>query len=143
MYLTLIILPFIGSIITGIIGRKIGVIGAIVITCTIIFFTIILTYVIFYEVSFSRSPVNFEIFNWINSNSVNISWAFKFDDLTVSMLLAVVTVSFIVHIFSCSYIKNDFHVIRFVSYLSLFTGSIIVLVTGNNFLVIFLGFSAY
>lgn len=63
MYLTLIILPFIGSIITGIIGRKIGVIGAIVITCTIIFFTIILTYVIFYEVSFSRSPVNFEIFN--------------------------------------------------------------------------------
>jgi NADH-ubiquinone oxidoreductase chain 5 len=139
MYLTIIFLPFIGSTISGIFGRKIGANGAKIITVFCIFLTTILTYIIFYEVSVCRSPVNFNFFNWIISNSTNFSWSFKFDDLTVSILLAVNTVSFIVHIYSCSYIEYDFHVQRFISYLSIFTGFIVLLVTGNNFLVMFVG----
>jgi NADH-ubiquinone oxidoreductase chain 5 len=55
------------------------------------------------------------------------------------MLIAVNTVSFMVHVYSCSYIEYDYHVQRFMSYLSFFTGSIVVLVCGSNYLVMFLG----
>jgi NADH-ubiquinone oxidoreductase chain 5 len=63
MYLTLIFLPFIGSIISGVFGRYIGVNGAKFITVICIFFTTILTYIIFYEVSVCRSSVEVNFFN--------------------------------------------------------------------------------
>lgn len=55
------------------------------------------------------------------------------------MLIPVLIVSFLVHLYSISYIQDDPHVQRFFSYLSFFTASIIVLITGDNYLIIFLG----
>jgi NADH-ubiquinone oxidoreductase chain 5 len=55
------------------------------------------------------------------------------------MLLAVLIVSTLVHVYSASYMENDCHVQRFMSYLSFFTASIVLLVTGDNLLVMFLG----
>lgn len=55
------------------------------------------------------------------------------------MLLAVTIVSSLVHIYSISYMAEDPHVQRFFSYLSLFTFFMIVLVTGENYLVMFVG----
>jgi len=62
-----------------------------------------------------------------------------FDSLTVSMLLAVLVVSSMVHIFSISYMADDPHIQRFFAYLSMFTGFMVLLVTGDNYLVLFLG----
>ena len=55
------------------------------------------------------------------------------------MLVVVTTISFLVHLYSTEYIKEDPHVSRFMGYLSLFTFFMIVLVTGNNFLQLFTG----
>lgn len=55
------------------------------------------------------------------------------------MLLAVLIVSFLVHVFSIDYISSDPHNQRFFSYLSIFTFFIIILVTGDNYLIIFVG----
>jgi NADH-ubiquinone oxidoreductase chain 5 len=55
------------------------------------------------------------------------------------MLLAVVTVSALVHIFSVSYMSEDPHNQRFFSYLSMFTFFMLVLVAGDNYLIMFLG----
>lgn len=62
-----------------------------------------------------------------------------FDGLTVSMLLAVVTVSALVHMFSVNYMAGDPHNQRFFSYLSMFTFFMLVLVAGDNYLIMFLG----
>lgn len=55
------------------------------------------------------------------------------------MLLPVLCVSSAVHVYTQSYIADDPHTPRFFSYLSLFTGSMVVLVTGDSYLVMFVG----
>ena len=139
MYLTLIILPLLGSISSGFFGRKIGVKGSHILTCSSIIITTILAIMAFFEVGFNNIPVTINIAKWIDVESLNISWSFKFDSLTVSMLLPVLIVSSLVHIYSISYMSHDPHNQRFFSYLSLFTFMMIILVTGDNYLLMFVG----
>jgi len=139
MYLSIIILPLLGSMVSGFFGRKVGVQGAQFITCSSVILTTILAVIAFIEVGFNNIPVSVELFSWINSEWFNIMWSFEFDSLTVSMLIPVLIISSLVHIYSISYMSNDPHIQRFFSYLSLFTFMMIILVTGNNYLVMFVG----
>jgi NADH-ubiquinone oxidoreductase chain 5 len=139
MYLTLIFLPLIGSIVSGFFGRKVGVSGAQLITCSCIIITTLLSIVAFFEVGMNNIPVTIELFKWIDLEYLNISWAFNFDSLTVSMLLPVLIISSLVHVYSIGYMSHDPHNQRFFSYLSLFTFMMIILVTANNFLLMFVG----
>ena len=61
------------------------------------------------------------------------------DDFTLYMLFIVNFISFLVHLYSCSYMQDDPHISRFMSYLSLFTFFMIILVTADNFIQFFLG----
>ena len=139
MYLTIIILPLLGSIISGFFGRKVGVTGSQLITCTLLIVTTILSLLAFIEVGMSSTPVSIQAFKWIDSESLNILWSFNFDSLTVSMLIPVLIVSCLVHIYSIGYMSHDPHNQRFFSYLSLFTFMMIILVTSDNFLLMFVG----
>lgn len=139
MYLAIIILPLLGSIASGFFGRKIGVTGSQLITCTSVITTTLLAVVAFFEVGLNNIPVSIEVFRWIDSESLNISWGFHFDSLTVSMLIPVLIVSSLVHVYSIGYMSHDPHNQRFFSYLSLFTFMMVILVTGNNYLLMFVG----
>jgi len=139
MYLSIIILPLLGSIVSGFFGRKVGVSGAQFITCLSVIVTTILAVIAFFEVGFNNIPVSIELFRWIDSEWFNILWGFEFDSLTVSMLIPVLIISSLVHIYSISYMSHDPHVQRFFSYLSLFTFMMIILVTANNYLLMFVG----
>jgi len=139
MYLALIILPILGSIVSGFFGRKIGVSGARIITCTCVIITTILAIIAFLEVGLNQIPVKLELFRWIDAESLNIKWGFNFDSLTVSMLIPVLIVSSLVHVYSIGYMSHDPHNQRFFSYLSLFTFMMIILVTADNFLLMFVG----
>jgi len=139
MYLAIIILPLLGSIASGFFGRKIGVSGAQLITCTAVVTTTVLAVFAFFEVGLNNIPVSIEVFRWIDSESLNVSWGFNFDSLTVSMLIPVLIVSSLVHIYSIGYMSHDPHNQRFFSYLSLFTFMMVILVTANNYLLMFVG----
>ena len=139
MYLSIIVLPLLGSIISGFFGRKVGVSGARFLTCSSIILTTILAIVAFLEVGFNNSPVYLHLFRWLNSESFNIVWSFQFDSLTVSMLIPVLIISSLVHLYSISYMGSDPHNQRFFSYLSLFTFMMVILVTANNYLLMFVG----
>ena len=139
MYLSLIILPLLGSIISGFFGRKVGVSGAQLITCSCVIVTTVLSLVAFFEVGLNNIPVSVELFRWIDSESLNVLWGFQFDSLTVSMLIPVLIISSLVHVYSIGYMSHDPHNQRFFSYLSLFTFMMIILVTANNFLLMFVG----
>jgi NADH-ubiquinone oxidoreductase chain 5 len=139
MYLALIVLPILGSIVSGFFGRNIGVSGARIITCTCVIITTILAIVAFLEVGLNQIPVKIELFRWIDAESLNIKWSFNFDSLTVSMLIPVLIVSSLVHLYSIGYMSHDPHNQRFFSYLSLFTFMMIILVTADNFLLMFVG----
>ena len=139
MYLSIIILPLLGSIVTGFFGRKIGVTGSRLLSCLCIIITTILAIISYLEVGFNNNPVSISLFPWLDSELFNMMWNFQFDSLTVSMLIPVLVISSLVHFYSIGYMSHDPHNQRFFSYLSLFTFMMVILVTGNNYLVMFVG----
>jgi NADH-ubiquinone oxidoreductase chain 5 len=139
MYLAIIVLPLLGSIVSGFFGRKVGVKGSQIITCGSVIITTILVILTFFEVGLNNIPVSINLFRWIDSESLNVLWGFNFDSLTVSMLIPVLIVSSLVHVYSIGYMSHDPHNQRFFSYLSLFTFMMIILVTANNLLLMFVG----
>ena len=139
MYLSILILPLLASITSGFFGRKIGITGSHIITCGSVVITTILSVLAFIEVGLSNIPVHIKLFRWLDSESLNILWGFNFDSLTVSMLIPVLVISSLVHIYSIGYMSHDPHNQRFFSYLSLFTFMMIILVTSDNYLLMFVG----
>lgn len=101
--------------------------------------TALLSFLLFYEVVLSGSPVYLELWRWLDSDAFSVHFGLLFDSLTVLMLVAVSCVSALVHLYSVSYLQEDPHVPRFLSYLSFFTFLMIVLVTSDNFVQFFIG----
>lgn len=139
MYLVIILLPLLSSISSGFFGRKIGVSGSHIIACISVITTTILAVLAFLEVGLNSIPVSVKLFRWIDSESLNVLWSFNFDSLTVSMLIPVLIVSSLVHVYSIGYMSHDPHNQRFFSYLSLFTFMMLILVTADNYLLMFVG----
>nr|UHB41912.1 NADH dehydrogenase subunit 5 [Apiotrichum gamsii] len=139
MYLSILALPLFGSAVAGLLGRKVGVTGAHIITTGALMSSALLAIVAFYEVALCNSPVSIQLFNWIDSEFLLVQWGFLFDSLTVSMLLPVLIVSSMVHMYSISYMADDPHNQRFFSYLSMFTFFMLILVAGDNYLILFVG----
>lgn len=142
MYLGIIVLPFLGSLASGFLGRKIGVTGSQIVTCGSLILCSILISIAFYEVGLCGSPVYINLGTWLESEILNISWEFYFDQLTVSLGLAVIYCSTLIHIYTIDYLSSDPHNQRFFSYLSAFTGGMLVLICGGNYFVMFVGWEA-
>lgn len=107
MYLSILILPFLGSFVSGFLGRKIGVTGAHFITCTCLILSSFLATIAFYEVGICGSPVSINLVSWVDSEFMSISWEFLFDQLTVAMFIPVLYISSLIHIFSTDYMSSD------------------------------------
>lgn len=139
MYLNVLFLPFYGAVVSGLFGRFIGANGARVISTTCLFLSFFTACFIFYEVGFAGSVCCFTLFRWFSSELLVVDWGFLFDPLTAIMLIVVTSISSLVHLYSCEYMSHDPHIPRFMSYLSLFTFFMLVLVTGDNYVQMFLG----
>jgi len=139
MYLALILLPFLGSAAAGLRGRALGSTGSQLVATVCLVLSACLSLVAFYEVALCRSPVTIVVGDWLTVGVLQAQWAFSFDDLTVAMLLPVLCVSSAVHVYSMSYMAEDPHTPRFFSYLSLFTGSMALLVTADSYPLMFIG----
>jgi hypothetical protein len=107
MYLSILILPLLGSIVSGFMGRKIGVTGSHFITCTCLIVASLLATVAFFEVGICGSPVSVNLLSWVDSEYMFINWEFLFDQLTVSMFIPVLYISSLIHIFSTDYMSKD------------------------------------
>ena len=107
MYLSILILPFLGSLVSGLLGRKLGVTGAHIITCTCLILSSMLATIAFYEVGICEFPVSIYLVNWVDSEFMSISWEFLFDQLTVSMYIPILYISSLIHIFSTDYMSED------------------------------------
>lgn len=139
MLLTIILLPFITFIFSGLFGRKLGDIGVSILTSFNLLIITILAHILLYNLIIYDNIYIINIIQWISLGHINIDFSFQFDNLTVIMLLPVLIVSTLVHIYSIGYMEEDPHKQRFFSYLTMFTFFMIILITGNNMLVMFLG----
>lgn len=139
MYSLIVLLPLLGSLFGGGFGRFLGFRGSALITTSCVFFSFFFSCFAFYEVALSGSTCYIPLAPWFFSEMFDASWGFYFDSLTVVMLIVITSVSSLVHLYSISYMSEDPHIPRFMSYLSIFTFFMLMLVTADNFLQMFFG----
>ena len=136
--LLIILLPFLGFLGGSLFSRFFGY-GVSLITTSFVFLSFI------YSLYFLNLNINIgdvyiiKLFPWIYVESLEVYWSFCFDSLTSIMLVVVTFISTLVHLYSTEYMKTDPHLFRFMSYLSLFTFFMLILVTSNNLLQLFVG----
>ncbi len=135
----ILFLPLIGAIISGFFGNKIGDRSSEILTSLFTTTAAILSIIIFYNVIFEGYENNIVLFKWIYSGTLDVNWSIKIDALSSVMLVVVTFVSSLVHIYSIGYMSHDPNKPRFMCYLSLFTFSMLALVTADNFLQLFFG----
>lgn len=139
MYLLILYLPLISAMTVGLLGRKLGKKGGTFLSTSLIGLAFLLSSYIFYEVCLLGSKTNIEGMEWFLSGLLLNNWGFSYDTVTGVMLVVVTSISFLVHLYSIGYMSEDPHIVRFMSYLSLFTFFMLCLVTSNNFIQMFLG----
>ena len=135
----IVLLPLLGSIISGFFAQPIGTKQSQIITSSLVLVSAIFSLFIFYQVMMNDYQSNKLIFNWISSGDFNVNWSINIDPLTSVMLVVVSLISSIIHYYSIGYMSHDPHKPRFMAYLSLFTFAMLVLVTADNFLQLFFG----
>nr|YP_010338879.1 NADH dehydrogenase subunit 5 [Bangia atropurpurea]UNJ18846.1 NADH dehydrogenase subunit 5 [Bangia atropurpurea] len=139
MYLLIILLPLIGTLITGLGGRWLGRKGSNLFSTACVIMCFFLSLFAFFEVGLCGVPCYITISSWISSGALNISWGFLFDSLTTTMLIVITSISSLVHVYSIKYMEYDPHCPRFMAFLEIFTFFMILLVTADNFVQMFLG----
>ena len=139
MEIALLFLPLLASITSGFFGKYLGDRNSEIITSVFVSISAILSLVLFYSVIVNGYESNVVVAKWINSGTLDVNWSIKVDALSSLMLVVVTLVSALVHIYSIGYMSHDPHKPRFMAYLSLFTFSMLTLVTSDNFLQLFFG----
>jgi len=132
--------PLIGFLIIGL-GRKYlsksltGIIGS-----GVILVSFIISALIFIQVK-NGTQGTFEYFNFISAGDLKIPFAFQLDALSSLFLLIITGVGFLIHVYSASYMhhESEQHFARYFSYLNLFVFSMLLLVMGANFVIMFIG----
>ena len=135
----IVLLPLLGSFISGFFGKKLGFKPCQILTSSFVSISAVLSLYIFYETFVQGYSSNKLIFNWITSGNFNVNWSINVDPLTSVMLVVVSLISSIIHFYSIGYMEHDPHKQRFMAYLSLFTFSMLTLITADNFLQLFFG----
>lgn len=139
MYAAIVFLPLLGALIAGFGRHALGDKGSQWVTCTGLGIAALLSWYGFFEVAVVGNPTTVTLFTWVASGDLQFDWALKIDTLTAVMLIVVTTISFMVHIYSVGYMHHDPSVPRFMAYLSLFTFTMLMLVTADNLVQMFFG----
>ena len=139
MEILILFLPLLASIIVGFFGKYIGDRNSEYVTSGLVLISALLSISVLYQVIVNQYEENIVIATWINSGSLDVNWSMLIDPLSAVMLVVVTSVSSLVHIYSIGYMSHDPHKPRFMAYLSLFTFSMLMLVTSDNFIQLFFG----
>ncbi len=141
--LAIVLAPLFGAIAAGLFGRALGRSGAHWVTILTVGLSFALSCVVFKRIIFDGvAPANIALYSWLQSGGVDFQIGFLIDQLTVTMMVVVTFVSWMVHIYTIGYMHDDPGYQRFFSYISLFTFSMLMLVMANNFLQLFFGWEA-
>lgn len=133
--------PLIGFLINGLLWKRMpktlgGIIGTVAILAS---FCVSLG--IFFEVKSAtfQGPVIVRLFDFIQSGKMVIPFAFQVDALSSLFLLIITGVGFLIHVYSTSYMHEDEGMVKYFAYLNLFVFSMLLLVLGANYLIMFIG----
>ncbi|NND59160.1 MAG: NADH-quinone oxidoreductase subunit L, partial [Gammaproteobacteria bacterium] len=140
--LTIVLAPLLAAAVAGLFGKRIGRAAAHTITIGAVGLSFALSMWVLLQTRTQDVVFNDAIYTWLISDSIRFEIGFLVDRLTALMMAVVTFVSWMVHIYTIGYMKDDPGYQRFFSYISLFTFSMLMLVMANNFLQLFFGWEA-
>jgi NADH-quinone oxidoreductase subunit L len=131
-------LPLIGFAINGLFGSRLskGTVG--IIGSGTLLISFLLSLMCFNQVA-SSGPISVSLYNFLAVDSLRFDFGFLVDQLSVWMMLIVTGVGFLIHVYSIGYMHDDEGFWKFFAYLNLFIFSMLLLVMGDNFLMLFFG----
>ena len=131
--------PFIGFLIAGL-GRNMLGKSAAWIASMAVLGSFVVSLLLFFEVkSGSGAATVVHLFDFIQTDSIHIPFSFQIDALSSIFLLVITGIGFLIHIYSISYMSHDDGIAKFFAYLNLFIFSMLLLVLGANYVIMFIG----
>lgn len=137
-FLSLMFLPLIGAVVNGLLlrdtsGKRAGVIATLF---SFLSFTMALS--LFVHIWKTSEPVHLSI-PWFEIGRFAVSWGFQSDALTAVMALVVTGVGTVIHLYSIGYMSEDSSPSRYFAYLNFFLFNMLLLISADNLLVLFVG----
>ena len=141
LIVVLLVAPLVGFLINGLLGKWLkgneklsGWIGTLA-----VLISLICSIMAFANLHGGGTPFDETLYEWITGESFAFNIGFRVDALTTIMLLVITGVGFLIHVYSISYMHGDPGYTRYFAYLNLFIFAMLILVLGNNYLMMFVG----
>ena len=136
LYVLIPLLPFVGFLLNGLLNKKLsGTVAGLIGSATVLG-SFLISVVLFLNFKYQYTV---QLFDWISVGSLQIPFQYQIDQLSLIMLLLVTGVGFLIHVYSIGYMHHDENVGKFFSFLNLFIFSMLLLVMGANFVILFIG----
>jgi len=143
IYLGIVLAPLVGALIAGLFGKTIGRSGAHWVTIIGVGISSLLSLIAYKYIVYDGGEIyNATVYIWLTSGNIRFEVGFLIDKLSVTMMVVVSFVSWMIHIYTIGYMHDDPGYQRFFSFISLFTFSMLMLVMSNNFMQLFFGWEA-
>ena len=136
LFVLIPLLPFLGFLVNGLLNRRLsGTVAGVLGSATVLGSFLISCYLF----ATFQYQYTVPLFDWISVGSMQIPFSYQIDQLSLIMLLLVTGVGFLIHVYSIGYMHHDANVGKFFAFLNLFVFSMLVLVLGSNFVILFVG----
>jgi len=132
------LMPLLASVVNLFWGRALGKKIAGGLACAAVGASFALAFYVFWQLS-ATTIFRDLVYAWIESGSFQVNLSFQVDALTAVMLLVVTGIGFLIHLYSLGYMGHDEGMVRFFVYLNLFIFFMLLLVMGDNLLILFVG----
>jgi NADH-quinone oxidoreductase subunit L len=129
-------LPLLGFLLISLNMNRLKKEVAALVACGVMFVAFAVAAITFFTL---KGPIEINLFTWIKAGSFSSSFGFLIDPLSVTFMLVITGVGFLIHVYSIGYMHDDEGQNRFFSYLNLFVFFMLLLVMGKNYLIMFVG----
>ena len=135
----IVLLPLIGFVINGLFGKRLpkALVGGL--ATLVVFAAFLISVSIFIGFPADGTPVILKAFEWFTIGGIQVNFGFQIDQLSLMMMMIVTGIGSLIHLYSIGYMSHDKGFYKFFTYLNLFIFSMLLLVMGSNYLILFIG----
>lgn len=135
----IVLLPLIGFVINGLFGKRLpkALVGGL--ATLVVFAAFLISVSIFIGFPADGTPVIVKAFEWFTIGGIQVNFGFQIDQLSLMIMMIVTGIGSLIHLYSIGYMSHDKGFYKFFTYLNLFIFSMLLLVMGSNYLILFIG----
>ena len=135
----IVLLPLIGFLINGLFGKKLpkALVGGL--ATAVVFVSFLLSVNLFLGFDANSAPIIAKAFEWFTVGGIQVNFGFQIDQLSLMMMMIITGIGSLIHLYSIGYMSHDKGFYKFFTYLNLFIFSMLLLVMGSNYLILFIG----